>query len=79
LQAAFKHCQRALFQILAGNFGQPSEKHKIVEFGFLLALVGVFIHIEPVGRQAEIGHLLAAGHHSDLRVARQSADKKNLI
>jgi len=50
-----------------------------MEFGFLLALAGSFVGIEPVGCQAEVGHLLAAGHDPDLGIAGKTSDQNDFI
>src|SRR5271170_3724764 len=78
LDPAFDENQRALLQVLLGNFGLFAPDHNLVPLRALLPFT-VAILIRFVGGDAEIGYGLAAGGVAGFRVAAETAKKNNFI
>src|SRR4029077_19958668 len=78
LDAAFDKDERALLQILLGDFGLLAPDDNLVPLGAFLALA-VFVFVRLIGGDGKIGDGLASAGVARFRIAAQAANENDFV
>ena len=79
LDAAFDINLAALFQILAGDFGQAAVHGDVVPLGALLALAALAVVPSFGSGDGEIAHRFAVGHVAHFGITAEIADQDDFV